>query len=114
MNYTGIDSTSLIDGSPNDVISYNCASANRTCLKLHSGAILMLSSSPTFGGTNTTNLAWFLIDPDATYKGDRNSLWGARYYNGRVTTWGTVAPNSVDSGGGVFNSGNYDPTWFSW
>lgn len=111
MNYIKVDSTSTLDGSLNDSSSYSCSS--RVCLKLHSGATLAFGSVGSFGGSNTTNMQWFLVDPDGAYQGNSSSIWGILYYNGRVTTWGQMAPNSQD-GGGTYNPGNYDPSWFSW
>lgn len=112
MNYVRVDTTSTIDGSPNDSATYSCAS--RTCLKLHNGSILAFGTVGSFGGTNTTNMQWFLLDPDGSSQGNASSIWGVLYYNGRVTTWGTMAPNSYDGGGGPYSPGNYDPSWFSW
>lgn len=111
MNYVKVDTTATIDGSPNDTASYSCAS--RTCLRLHSGAIVAFGTIGSFGGTYATNMQWFLVDPDGAYGANASSIWGVLYYNGRVTSWGTMAPNSQD-GAGTYNPGNYDPSWFSW
>jgi prepilin-type N-terminal cleavage/methylation domain-containing protein len=112
MNYTKLDTSSLVDGSLNDSASYSCGS--RTCLRLHSGAVVAFGATiGAFGGTNTTNMQWFLVDPDGTYGADASSVWGVLYYNGRVTSWAKIAPNSAD-GGGTYNPGNYDPAWFQW
>lgn len=111
MNYARVDTTSTIDGSRNDSATYSCAT--RICLKLHNGGMLAFGIIGTFGGTSATNMQWFLFDPDGTSTGDSSSIWGVLYYNGRVTTWGNITPNSQD-GGGTYNPGNYDPAWFSW
>jgi len=112
MNYLKVDSSSTLDGSQNDSASYSCGS--RVCLKMQNGATVAFGTVNSFGGTNTTNMQWFLVDPDGAYGADASSVWGILYYNGRVTTWGTMAANSRDGGGGPYNPGNYDPAWFSW
>ena len=111
MNYVSVDTTSTIDGSPNDSASYSCAT--RICLKLHSGAIVAFGIIGGFGGTSANHMQWFLIDPDGTQKGDASSVWGVLYFNGRLTSWANITPNSQDAGG-TYNPGNYDPPWLSW
>lgn len=111
LNYLQVDTSSTLDGSRNDSLSYVCS--NRVCLKLHNGSILAFGNGGSFGGNNTTNMQWFLVDPDGAYKGDSSSVWGVIYYNGRLSTWGLMTPLSRDADG-FWNPGNYDPLWFSW
>ncbi len=111
MNYVSVDTTSTLDGSLNDSASYSCT--NRVCLKLHSGAIIAFAIGGSFGGTSAINMQWFLVDPDGSYKGDSSSVWGALYYNGRLTSWANITPSSQDSWA-TYDPGNYDPAWFSW
>jgi hypothetical protein len=68
-----------------------------------------------FSGTATTNAVYFLIDPESQQTGNRDSVIGVIYYNGKVRTWGTAEANSACSDG-VFGPGSTtsDPTWFSW
>lgn len=115
INYVRVDTSSLVDGGPlGDNASYDCSiTAESTCLKMHNGSMLVLRTFSSFGGTGSTNFAWFLVDPDGVFKGTANSLWGALYFNGRVTSWAQIQSGSSNSGG-TYNPGNYDPSWFSW
>ena len=117
MNYVSVPTSGTLD----DVVTLNSVytcNSGVTCLKLHSGGTLFYDAS-NFSGTNTTNFIQFYLDPDGirggsgTADGSSKSLAIVLYYNGRVTTWGNMAANSVNSAG-TYSSGSYDPSWFQW
>lgn len=83
-------------------------------LRLHNGALLFTDPNG-FGGTGTTNVVWFMVDPDGKYTGKEDSIWFMLYYNGRITSWGSCFPGTTDSTGvWPCPDPNKDPAWFSW
>lgn len=120
MNYLAVDTTTIIDDAQNRG-SYTCGSNNAAnCLKLHNGAILRYGnlSNYSFGGTNATNAIWFLVDPDGTYSGTTNGAGKAVefwiYYNGRISTIGTINPNTCCAFFCRNPTPAEDPPWLSW
>lgn len=117
MNYVSVPTSGTLDDVVTQNSVYTCNSGV-TCLKLHSGGTLFYNTS-NFSGTNTTNFIQFYLDPDGvrgssgSADGSSKSLAIVLYYNGRVTTWGNMAANSVNSSG-TYSSGSYDPSWFQW
>lgn len=121
MNYVSVaDPASEIDGIGGVPGTSDC---DITCLRLHSGGILKLTSNScggvtAFGGTSATHSISFQFDPDGlpyTVAGSAgNSIEFLLFYNGRLTTRGEQAgfANSCFSAGGPFPSLN--PSWFSW
>ena len=87
------------------------------CLRLHNGSVLLYYSTMAFGGTATTNGIWFNLDPDGRVtdgvNGKSVQLWV--YYTGRLSTVGSIQPNSCWSGGcDATPLPSLDPPWFSW
>jgi prepilin-type N-terminal cleavage/methylation domain-containing protein len=117
MNYLAVDTTTVIDALQTTGSS-TCTSGEMRCLRLHNGAMLRYSDWRSFGGTNTTNAIWFEIDPDGAYIGTTNGAGKAiqfwMYYNGRISTYGTVQSNTCNSWGCINPNPAYDPPWFSW
>jgi len=122
MNYVAANVSTTIDDKQGQG-TQSCSSGNPygQCLALHSGAILRYgqSASNYFGGTNTTNAVWFDIDPDGTTDGTTNGPGKAiefwLYYNGRLSTVGTVATNTCRNGANCVNpTPSLDPPWFAW
>jgi type II secretory pathway pseudopilin PulG len=120
MNYVAANITTIVDDKQT-LGTYTCASVPAAqCLRLHSGAILRYGTSAGyyFGGTNTTNAIWFDIDPDGTTDGTTNGPGKAvefwMYYNGRLSTFGTIASNTCYNGGCANPTPTLDPPWFSW
>jgi prepilin-type N-terminal cleavage/methylation domain-containing protein len=123
MNYVSVaNPASEIDGLGDGGTSYT-RDCDITCLRLHSGGILKLTSNScggvtAFGGTSATHSISFTFDPDglpyATAGGTGTAIEFLLFYNGRVTTRGEQAgyANSCFSAGGPFPSLN--PSWFSW
>lgn len=97
MNYLALDTTSTIDGFPNGAATYACSSFK--CLRLHSGALLMLDSTQ-FG--TTSGFIDVILDPDGKVTSQVDSIVLLVYYNGRAVTYGDVMGAS------------YTPTWFSY
>lgn len=114
LNYVRLDTaqTSAFD-YPNGGIG-DCDAAS-PCIYLHNGAVIQLYSN-TFGGTSSTNIVWFLIDPDSSKTGSPigGGLEAALYYNERVATWPTLIPGSQSSWGIYNPNANGDPPWFNW
>lgn len=106
MNYVSTDSSTIIDHMYG-CNSYTCGTGGSGgCIRLHNGAIIRYNTSVGFGGTASTNNLWFAVDPDGSHNGTTNGYGKAIefifYYNGRISTRGTVA--------GI----TQDPPWFSW
>lgn len=118
LNYLSIDSSSSLDTFPGASGSYTCGSGTIKCLKLHNGGTLIYDTVDNFSGTGTTNFIYYRFDPDGVLgstsaaDGPSKSLNIIIYYNGRITTFANIIPNSVCNGS-TFNPGNYDPSWFS-
>lgn len=94
------------------------ANDGRTAIRFHNGALLWPGAA-TFGGTATTNVISFLLDPDGqvtdgTTNGPGKSIDVFLYYDGRVATRGTVLPGSVYGGSAFSADPALDPPWFSW
>jgi len=97
MNYVKVDTTSLVDSTPNDgTASYSCASY--TCIKLHNGSILIMSGSI----TGSTGLYSCILDTNG-YKGQLESLGIVILGTGRLMTYDDY-----------LGSTNRNPSWFSW
>jgi prepilin-type N-terminal cleavage/methylation domain-containing protein len=110
-NYTG-----LIDRYPTDT-SMDCNGGGYSCVKLHSGGVLLFDFD-NFGGTGTTNSILFGYDPDGTYSGltsgNSKSLMIFVYYNGRVSTYANIAPGTVTAGAWPGSAcASCEPSWFS-
>jgi prepilin-type N-terminal cleavage/methylation domain-containing protein len=90
-------------------------SASSPCIYLHNGAVVQLYGN-TFNGTASTNIVWFLVDPDSSRTGSPagGGLEVALYYNGRVATWATLTPGSQCSWGSYDPDPYGDPPWFNW
>lgn len=119
MNYLTVDTTSLIDDRPPSLVtSLDCSSNVRGCLKLHNGSVLTWDPDVNFGGTNTTNAIWYKLDPNGSYDGVASgraiNIW--LYYNGRVTTFCCIDPNTVYYNNSTPNTRTptADPIWFNW
>ena len=116
MNYVQYVTSGLTIDRDNGEGSIDCDSSN-PCLKLHSGAVLLLTPH-TFNGTGANNAVWALLDPDGVYSGTTNgtgkSVEFDIYYNGRLTTWGTCNNPTCGSEGCWGTDANKDPSWFSW
>jgi len=114
MNYVALDTTSMIDRTYMDPPEQ--CSATYPCLLLHSGARLSYSPSEPFAGTVSTSAIYFYLDPDGvvTTNGSGKSVVFFLYVNGRLTTWGNLAPGTYNSGGSYTADPNRDPSWLSW
>ena len=126
MNYISTDTTSQIDSAYSRTGSITC-STNSPCIHLHNGGVLLFAgagSKNTFGGTSTTNHIWFSFDPDGqltsmgTTNGPGKSVEFALFYNGRITTNGSLpATNQTSWDGGLATDAlcpTCDPPWFNW
>lgn len=123
MNYVTKDTSTIIDadygyGTMTCSTSYNC-------LKLHNGGMLMTSITgyDHFGGTNTTNVIWFMFDPDGvktdnTTNGPGKTLTFFLTYDGKIYGHGHL-PATVyyTTGGNVVwsyaNCPSCEPPWFT-
>ncbi len=114
-NYVRLDTSSLID-EREGLTSANCAAANRVCMVLHNGATLAVYDTVNFAGTSSLNAVWFLVDPDGSYSGATTGsgkgvkLW--LYYNGRLTSQGSIETGTLYSGG--TSNPEPDVSWFEW
>lgn len=110
LNYVVIDSTSgTAVTDPPGSSNFRTCSAAWPCLRMHNGANII--TGDTFAGTAATNMIWFWADADGS--GSGQSVAFALYYNGKITTWPNLLPNSTSSFG-VYSAGGSDPSWFAW
>ncbi len=117
LNYSSIQTTSFIDEGYTRAGTLGCT-AGFPCLKLHNGAILR-PDGQTFSGTSTTNALWFYFDPDGqvtdgTTNGPGKSMIFFLYYDGKLTNYKNMLPNTQNSVGTVSVCTVCDPPWFSW
>jgi prepilin-type N-terminal cleavage/methylation domain-containing protein len=118
MNYVNVDTATSVDMPWGGV--YTCNSGGYVCLRLHTGTILEYQSAVSFGGTNTTNALWFVVDADGKYNGNTGrttpgvGFCGFLYYNGRLTSHGNIDANTVSSDQTRNPNPTLDPSWFSW
>lgn len=117
LNYVRIDTTTVIDNEWG-ASSRTCGGAGIPCIVLHNGAILFLDNGTIFTGTASTNAIQMLLDPDGTYSGSTTGngkgVWMTLYYNGRVSTHGTIDPATTYSYGVPGPCPGCDPPWFGW
>jgi len=119
MNYVSVDTSSNVDNIPGSGNLSCTGGSGNNCLVLHNGARLLMVSGWTFGGTTSTNIIQAWIDPDGvdggTTNGPGKSVAVELYYNGKITTYGSVGNTFCGSWACPFSatSGN-DPSWFSW
>jgi prepilin-type N-terminal cleavage/methylation domain-containing protein len=115
INYAKVDASSTIDDKQT-LASQSCSIGG--CLFLHNGGVIFYTSD-VMAGSASTNALEFYFDPNGTYGGTTNGPDKAvqmfLYYNGRVTTRGTSATNTV-AGGFTYAAPapSFDPPWFSW
>lgn len=125
INYVKIDSTSELDEITGGT-SFQCGAltgggwGTLKCLKLHNGAVLEYGETVRFDGVTNNNALVFYLDPDGVYSGSATgtgkSLVIFLYANGRVTTYGNIAPGTVNN----TNTSPFSPTpsaepsWFNW
>lgn len=117
MNFVKVDSGAIVD----DVYTgpdWPCNSMGGTCVFLHNGGGLWLSGLA-FGGSASTHCIQFLIDPDGkvtdnTTNGPGKGLQFLLYYNGRITSYGNMLPNTYSGGTPWSDCPTCDPPWFSW
>ncbi len=117
LNYLQYDTTSTIDTLHGGGTA-TCA-ASTPCIRLHSGAMLRAVNAMPFGGTSSTNIVLFELDPDGlvtdgTTNGPGKALKFALYYDGRMTDRDNVLPNSNNNGSLYDPSSGHLPPWFQW
>ena len=121
LNYVQLVTSGTMDDHANaSNLTYNCANANMTCLRMASGGVLFWQNTVNFGGSSPTNGNCFIFfDPDGVElnhtvsDGPSKSLGIVLYYNGRVVSRAKTLAGTCNSVN-CFGSGNYDPSWFSW
>ncbi|MGE0200735.1 MAG: type II secretion system protein [Candidatus Melainabacteria bacterium] len=115
MNYVTVDATSIIDDIEGNT-SLDCSAA--TCLRFVNDGVLYFDPTVSFGGTETTNALWMVVDPDGRYCGSTNcagkSMEYFVYYNSRVTTLQNITPGTVSSDATRNPVANADPAWSPW
>jgi prepilin-type N-terminal cleavage/methylation domain-containing protein len=104
LNYVSIDTAGTLDGG------ITCNNAEK-CYYLHNGAKVMLRNN-WFGDSQPNKAISFFIDPDSKTDGT-NELMLFIYYNGRVSTRGSIVPGTTDVTGANYDFGT-DPAWLNW
>jgi hypothetical protein len=91
MNYVAVDTATTID-TPNGIWAgtYNCSAPEAYCVRLRSGAMLITNTGMAFGGTGSTKVIIFYVDPDGLAS-NTTSVWFALFSSGRLTTYGLAA-----------------------
>ncbi|MBL8031854.1 MAG: type II secretion system protein [Candidatus Doudnabacteria bacterium] len=117
INYVKADTVSVIDHHPT-ATSVNCSSGTYTCFQLHNGGVLAYTNGNCFGGTDTTNMIYFIIDPDGEYSGSTagsgKALNFSLYVNGGIRTRAYVLPSSTSCNTTINPNPALDPTWLNW
>ena len=113
LNYVKIDTTSVIDGAPDDGATTEQCSSSNLCYRLHNGALIW-TFDLWFNNTDSTNAVYMLLDPDGKQTNKKDSLTLFLYYDGKIRTWTSAAQNSYCSDGGIGPDPTGDPAWFSW
>lgn len=120
MNYVRLDSVTKIDDDYGSSGTDSCGAANRRCLMLHNGAALYYKTNESFGGTQSTSVIWFRVDPDGKVTSDglaggpgRAAEFGL-YINGRLVDSGHFSSGTESSLQGYSASPSEVPPWFSW
>jgi prepilin-type N-terminal cleavage/methylation domain-containing protein len=117
MNYTSLDTSSLVDYVPTTT-SKDCSSS-AICYRLHSGAIFWFwPGALTFGGTSTTHALTFFVDPDGVYSGNTSTPGKSAqfflYYNGRLSSRRNIVNPTAADGSSFSPNSSFEPDWFSW
>jgi prepilin-type N-terminal cleavage/methylation domain-containing protein len=117
MNYLATDASTTIDLAQTDT-TRACNGTTYGCVKLHNGGTLMWADGA-FSGTSALNAIYFYYDPDGrvtdgTTNGPGKSVGLWLYYNGRVTSYANIAPNTVYYAGTISPNASMDPPWFTW
>jgi prepilin-type N-terminal cleavage/methylation domain-containing protein len=90
-------------GSP----TMDCDGASSRCFLLHNGGVLWFNNWESFGGTSNLHSVVALFDPDGT--NPEKGVFITVYYNGRITTLGSMAPGTTTVYGLQVNIP--DPDW---
>ncbi|HEY9687449.1 MAG TPA: type II secretion system protein [Coleofasciculaceae cyanobacterium] len=119
MNYIALDTTTPLDDWQGATPNAGTSCANYRCLRLHNGSKILWDPAESFGGTATTNVISFSVDPDGkitdgTANGPGHSLYIMLYYNGRITDIGNVAPTGTSSKYTWSKNTAAVPSWFTW
>ncbi len=115
LNYLAWDTSATIDEGVWGT-SGNC-STTYPCITFANGATVIFDDLARFGGTATTNMISFYVDPEPGYSGTANPVRSVQfvlYYDGFITSRAFTRSNSFTSAGGPYGPGNYDPPWFTW
>lgn len=117
INYVSVDTASTPMDNEYSLGTHNCNNA-RPCLHLHNGAVLYLDSD-SFGGTASTNLILFDLDPDGkvtdgTTNGPGKAMEFGLYTTGRLIDHSGALPGSATSSGAYNANAGRVPPWFSW
>lgn len=122
-NYVSVNSSTQVIDNYNSSTTKNC-DASHPCLNLHNGAALRFNSdcAAAFGGVTSTHAIYYIFDPDgkvtdSTTNGPGKSLMILLYYDGKITTRGTIQEPAISGVGGCTThtvDPNFDPSWFSW
>lgn len=115
LSYLAWDTSAAIDYGPWGTSS-NC-NATYPCIKFANGATVQFDDPARFGGTATTNMIAFFIDPEPGYSGTTNPVRSVQivlYYDGFITSRAYTRTNSFTSAGGPYGPGSFDPPWFVW
>ncbi len=116
LNYLAWDNngTTTIDHGPWS--TFQTCNITFPCVKLANGATILFDGAQ-FGGTATTNMIAFYVDPEPGYSGTTNpvrSVSMVLYYDGFITSRAYTRANSFTSAGGPYGPGSFDPPWFTW
>ncbi|WP_303674242.1 type II secretion system protein [Vampirovibrio chlorellavorus] len=116
LNYLAWDTSGTLIDHVQGSTSQAC-NTTYPCAKLANGTTILFNAPSQFGGTATTNMLNFFVDPEPGYSGTTNPVRAVQmvlYYDGFITSRAFARPNSYTSLGGPYGPGSFDPPWFSW
>lgn len=107
MNFVKTDTATAPGAISGETALQTCA-AGVPCLQMHNGALVQYATANSFGGTGTTNVVYFNMDPD----GDDDTAGRASvvlFYNGKITTGANQG--TVTTAGTSVSVQTTDPSW---
>ena len=111
LNYVGTQTSGVLDDKPGT--GTRTCTAGSPCYLLANGAAIRPTTC-SFDGTAVTNAVTVVLDPDIGTSLPDSGIEIFIYFNGRITTRGTVATGTENSCATYNPDPSRDPAWFNW